>query len=146
MATVLVVDDDQSIREMLVIALDQHDVIEAGHGQEALAKLSDERIDLVLLDVMMPTLDGIETLRRLRVDPRHRDLPVAIITAKVGEDDHLRGFQAGADAYITKPFDPAEITDTIEQLLRRTPDERRRIREAEREKAALLRQVERRFR
>lgn len=146
MAVVLVVDDDPNVREVVTAALDRHQVVQAADGQEALTRLGEERVDVVLLDVMMPQLDGIETLRRIRVDGRHRELPVALITAKVGEDDHLRGYQAGADAYITKPFEPEKVAETVEQLLRRSPDERERVREAEKERAALLRQLERRFR
>lgn len=146
MAIVLVVDDDDSVRELMEVALEGHHVIGARDGQEALEKLADERVDAVVLDIMMPRLDGIETLRRMRLDSALREMPVVVLTAKVGEDDHLRGFQAGADAYVTKPFEPDVLAETLDTVLGLTPEERQRRREHEKEKAALLRQLERRFR
>jgi CheY-like chemotaxis protein len=146
MATVLVVDDDDSVLETLEAALEAHEVVTAGDGQEALDTLGRQHVDAVVLDIMMPRLDGIETLRRMRLDSSLRDVPVVVLTGKVGEDDHLRGFQAGADAYVTKPFDPETLVEALEQVLHLSPDERQRRREEEKERAALLRQLERRFR
>ncbi len=146
MAIVLVVDDDDSVRELMDVALETHHVIAARDGQEALEKLAEQRVDAVVLDIMMPRLDGIETLRRMRLDSSLRDMPVVVLTAKVGEDDHLRGFQAGADAYVTKPFEPDTLVEALDTVLDLTPEERQRRREHEKERAALLRQLERRFR
>lgn len=146
MVSILVVDDDPGIRELLEVALDAHQVRFAKDGVEALEMLANEKVEVVVLDVMMPRLDGIETLRRIRVDSRTQELPVIMLTAKVNEDDHLRGWQAGADAYVTKPFDPDGLEQVINEVRRRSPDEREQIREAEKARAALLRQVERRFR
>jgi DNA-binding response OmpR family regulator len=146
MAIVLMVDDDASVRDLVDVTLEKHHVIFAADGVEALAKLDDQRVDAIVLDVMMPRLDGIEVLRRIRTDTRHRDLPVVMLTARVGEDDHLRGYQGGADAYLTKPFDPDTLVGTLEAVLQRSPEERTRARESEKERAALLRQLERRFR
>lgn len=146
MAVVLVVDDDPGVRQVVSVSLDQYEVVLAADGAEALDKLGLLDVDAVVLDVMMPRLDGIETLRRIRSDARLRDLPVVMLTAKVGEDDHLRGFQAGADAYVTKPFEPDDLQATVDMVIGKTPDERRAARESEKERAALLRQLERRFR
>lgn len=146
MAVVLVVDDDPGVRQVVSVSLDQYEVVLAADGAEALDKLGLLDVDAVVLDVMMPRLDGIETLRRIRSDARLRDLPVVMLTAKVGEDDHLRGFQAGADAYVTKPFEPDDLQATVDMVIGKSPDERRAARESEKERAALLRQLERRFR
>ncbi|MGH3440747.1 MAG: response regulator transcription factor [Nitriliruptorales bacterium] len=146
MVSILVVDDDPGIRQLLEVTLEGHEVTFAKDGVEALELLPTHKVDVVVLDVMMPRLDGIETLRRIRVDSKNQELPVILLSAKVNEDDHLRGYQAGADAYVTKPFDPEYLERVIEEVRRRSPEDRERIREAEKAKAALLRQVERRFR
>ncbi|HEX2028403.1 MAG TPA: response regulator [Nitriliruptorales bacterium] len=146
MTNILVVDDDPGIRGVLEVALSDYRTLFAEDGVEALELLARQRVDLILLDLMMPRLDGIETLRRIRGDARLRDIPVVLLTARVGEDDHLRGYQAGADAYITKPFDPEDLVSVVEEVRGRSPEARLRIRESEKAKAALLRQVERRFR
>ena len=146
MTNVLVADDDEGVRGVLELALDRYTLFFAHDGQDALDQLAKQRVDAVVLDVMMPRLDGIETLRRMRLDSRLRDLPVILLTARVGEDDHLRGFQVGADAYMTKPFDPDLLVALVEEVLARPVDQRQRIREDEKAKALLLHQLERRFR
>jgi CheY-like chemotaxis protein len=134
MATVLVADDDPSICELVEVCLERHRVVSAADGAEALNALASHAVDVIVLDIMMPKVDGIEVLRRIRTDSRHRDLPVVILTARVGEDDHLRGYQGGADGYLTKPFDPDDLASTIETVLARTPEERVRVRESEKER------------
>jgi CheY-like chemotaxis protein len=146
LAMVLVVDDDPSIRDLLQVVLDRHKVLLAADGEEALRKLAEQPVDAVVLDVMMPHVDGMEVLRRIRADARHRDMIVILLTARADEDDHLRGFREGADAYITKPFDPETLVKTLNEVLERSPEKRAAIRESEKERAALLRQLERRFR
>ncbi len=147
MATrILVVDDDPGVRSVIELALDGYELYFAEDGMEALELLEHQDVDAVVLDVMMPRLDGIETLRRIRLGERSGDLPVVMLTARVGEDDHMRGYQAGADAYVTKPFDPDDLVAVVEEVCTRTPEARARFRENEKAKAALLRQVERRFR
>ena len=146
MTNVLVVDDDEGVRGVLELALDRYTLFFAQDGQEALDLLARQRVDLVVLDVMMPRMDGIETLRRMRLDSKMRDLPVILLTARVGEDDHLRGFQVGADAYMTKPFDPDQLVAMVEEVRSRPADQRQRIPEDEKAKALLLHQLERRFR
>ncbi|MBW3561063.1 MAG: response regulator [Actinobacteria bacterium] len=145
MPRALVVDDDADIRSVIEVTLDSYECVFAEDGIEALDVLTREEVDVVVLDVMMPRMDGIETLRTIRKDKQLRDLPVVMLTARVAEDDHLRGFSSGADAYLTKPFDPDVLCEVVEAV-RRLPDEdRERLRDEEKAKALLLRQIERRF-
>lgn len=146
MVRVLVADDDPGVRGLLEVMLDGYDLVFAENGAEALDLLTRQRVDVVLLDVMMPRMDGLETLRRIRLDARNANIPVVMLTARVGEDDHLRAFQLGADAYVTKPFEHEALVGTIDEVRARSPEQRLRIREAETAKASLLRQLERRFR
>jgi CheY-like chemotaxis protein len=145
-ASILVVDDDPGVRGVIEVALDGYTVSFAQDGVEALELLAHQHVDVVLMDVMMPRLDGLEALRRMRADPALGEVPVIMLSARVGEDDHLRGYQAGADGYVTKPFDPDQLVAVIEQVRSRSPEARAQFRDAEKAKAALLRQVERRFR
>jgi len=115
---VLVVDDDPHIRE-LVRAFLRHagfEVDEAANGVEALAALEAERVDLVIVDVMMPELDGWELCRRLR---ERYDYPVLMLTARGEPADRLRGFELGSDDYLVKPFEPLELVARAQALLRR---------------------------
>lgn len=150
MARILVVDDDAAIRDLVTVILaDEHEVTAAQDGAEALELLESQgaqgAVDAVVLDVMMPKVDGFEVLRRLRARRATRELPIIMLTARSREDDHLEGFSSGADAYITKPFEPSELATTVAAVLARTPEQRAEIRDAERARASLLRQVERRF-
>lgn len=145
-ARILVVDDDPGVRGVVELALDRYELFFAEDGVEALEMLEHQQVDAVVMDVMMPQLDGVEALKRIRLDETTQDLPVVMLTAKVGEDDHLRGYQAGADAYVTKPFDPDDLVGAVEEVLARSSEAREKFRETEQAKAALLRQVERRFR
>jgi len=114
---VLVVDDDPDVRRLcgMNLAWDGHEIIEASGGAEGLALVSSEAPDAVLLDVMMPNVDGIEALRRIRESEDTVDLPVVLISARVGIDDQIAGWAAGADGYITKPFAPADLTDALRE-------------------------------
>jgi len=115
---VLVVDDEpRMIRFIRMnLELERYRVIEASNGLEALDQVRDHLPDLVLLDVMMPELDGFETLQLLR---EISTVPVIILTAKRDEDDIVRGLELGADDYITKPFSPRELTSRVNAVLRR---------------------------
>jgi two-component system KDP operon response regulator KdpE len=116
---VLVVDDEAPIQRFLRAELEAqgYRVLLASNGVEALDHLEDDRPDLVLLDVMMPEMDGFETLRRLR---QHSPVPVIMLTARGGDTDKVRGLQSGADDYITKPFNPEELSARIGAVLRRS--------------------------
>ncbi len=119
---VLVVDDDPDIRELIVETLgrDRYRPIEARDGIEAIALCREERPDIVVLDVMMPDLDGLEVCRRLRGDALTAHIPILMLTAKGMLEDKLRGMETGADDYLTKPFDPLELEARINMHLRRS--------------------------
>ncbi|MFN8041184.1 MAG: response regulator transcription factor [Acidimicrobiales bacterium] len=119
-ARVLVVDDDENIRYLLHMAV-QHagfEVADAGTGREALTAVDDWHPDLVLLDVMLPDLDGFEVCRRLRTD--RSTTPVIFLTARDELDDRLRGLTIGGDDYVTKPFSLEEVVARIQVVLRRS--------------------------
>lgn len=118
MSRVLVVDDDATVREVVVDYLRAagHEVREAVDGSGALAAVRDERADLVVLDVMMPGLDGLEVCRRLRVTS---DVPIVLLTALGSEQDRVVGLEIGADDYVTKPFSPRELVLRVDSILRR---------------------------
>jgi DNA-binding response OmpR family regulator len=118
---VLVADDDEDILDLVVFRLEQanYDVASATNGAEALA-LARERIpDLAILDVMMPKLDGYEVTRQIRANDETRGMPVILLTARVQEADVTRGFEAGADDYIKKPFSPQELRARVQSILGR---------------------------
>lgn len=116
---VLVVEDDERVRrvEGLILASAQLEIEEAKGGQEALDRLKAETFDLVVLDLMMPEVDGMQVLKTLRAHPRTENLPVIIVTAKNSDREVLEGFQSGANYYITKPFEPRELVDSVELIL-----------------------------
>jgi len=116
---VLVVDDEPAIVRLVRARLqaDGHAVITADRGELALDLVERERPDLVLLDLMMPGMDGFETLRRMRTTSQ---VPVIMLTARSGDADKLRGFERGADDYVTKPFNPDELAARVQAMLRRT--------------------------
>jgi diguanylate cyclase (GGDEF)-like protein len=120
---VLVVDDDRNLRKIISTNLELagYDVATAADGTEALAQVDGEPPDLVLLDVMMPKMDGYETARRLRTHPNPSvaNVPIIMLTAKGETDDKLRGFEAGADDYITKPFGPRELLARVRAKIKR---------------------------
>jgi two-component system KDP operon response regulator KdpE len=116
---ILVVDDEPRIIQFIRLNLehDGFEVYEATTGPQALEKLRDQMPDLILLDVMMPDLDGFETLRLIR---ELSTIPVIMLTAKGEEDDRVRGLELGADDYVTKPFSPRELVSRVRAVLRRT--------------------------
>ena len=115
------VDDDAVVRELLRLnfELEGHEVLEADDGGGALAILRLEHPDAVLLDVMMPAPNGFEVCSTLRADPAIADTPVVLLTARALSADRMRGLDAGADAYVTKPFDPLELVELVEGLVAR---------------------------
>jgi DNA-binding response OmpR family regulator len=123
MARVLVVDDDHTVREVVVSYLRaaRHDVDEAVDGERALAVMRDHPADLVVLDLMLPGIDGLEVCRRLRAAG---DVPVIMLTALGEETDRVVGLEQGADDYVTKPFSPRELVLRVESVLRRAGEGR----------------------
>ena len=118
---ILVVDDDLDTVKLVGTTLEKqgYTIMAAQDGQEALDKVAQHRPDLILLDVMMPKMDGIEVLRRLRADPATAHIPVILFTAKAQVDDKVAGLDAGADEYLTKPTHPAELVARVRSLLKR---------------------------
>ncbi|GAA1783788.1 hypothetical protein GCM10009682_02410 [Luedemannella flava] len=122
MTTVLVADDDADIRDLVVFKLEQLglDVIAAPDGQVALDEVRARRPELVVLDIAMPGLSGIDVCREIRADPQIANTLVVMLTARVQEQDVEVGFSAGADDYVTKPFSPRELVSRIQSLLSRS--------------------------
>ena len=118
---VLVADDDSDIRELVTYRLTRsgYDVIGAADGEEAFELAASRQPDLCVLDVMMPKLDGLELTRRLRALPATAATPVILLTARSQEDDVARGFDAGADDYLRKPFSPDELGARVRAILGR---------------------------
>jgi DNA-binding response OmpR family regulator len=147
MAEILVVDDDPDIRALIRLTLESygHLVREAGDGFEALDALEERPPEGMVLDVMMPRMDGYGVLRAMR----QRDLApatrVLILTCKTEERDFMRGWELGADDYQTKPFEPDVLAEQVTKLLRTSTETLHSRRQAELEKAELLDRVESAF-
>ena len=147
MAEVLVVDDEPEIRQILSYLLEfaGHEVRTAADGEEAVAALAEHAPDCVILDVMMPKLDGFGVLRVRKERNLAPSARVVLLTAKSGERDFSRGWELGADEYVVKPFDGEELLARVEDLLSLGPEELAAHRRAEREKSALLERIESTF-
>lgn len=115
---ILIVDDEKDIRELISFYLIKEgiDVLEASNGQEALDIFESEYVDLGIIDVMMPIMDGFELVENLK---EFKDVPVIMLTAKDESKDKLRGFSVGADDYVVKPFDPSELIARVKAILKR---------------------------
>ena len=120
MSTVLIVDDSSTVREMVSDILRKSGlaIIEAADGKEAQEKIQTTSPDLVVTDIVMPKMNGYELCRWIKNDPKAQKIPVVMCTSKSEEFDRYWGMKQGADAYIAKPFHPAELVKTIKQLLR----------------------------
>jgi len=120
-ARVLVADDEDDVRELVVYRLSRsgYDVVEARDGEEALRLAGERTPDLLVLDVMMPRIDGYELTRRLRAEPATSRVPVILLTARTQENDVSQGFEAGADDYLKKPFNPDELLARVRAVLGR---------------------------
>ena len=116
---VLVVDDEIYIVHILDFSLgmEGYEVITALDGEQALERMESDRPDLVVLDIMMPKLDGYEVCRTIKSNPASRHIPVILLSAKGRNVDQKMGFDVGADDYITKPFSPRKLVERINQLL-----------------------------
>jgi CheY-like chemotaxis protein len=116
---VLVVDDDRVIQQLLEVNLELEGyevVATAADGREALEKIAALKPDLVILDIMMPKMDGLEVCRRLRADPELAKIPVILLSARAQDMDIREGLEIGASAYLTKPFDPVELLEVVGRL------------------------------
>ena len=147
MADVLVVDDDPDIRSMLAMVLDDAGfrVREAADGVAALAALEEKAPDLMVLDVMMPNVDGFGVLRSRRQKGLAPGTRVLMLTAKTAERDFVRGWELGADEYLTKPFDIERLVNKIKELIQTSTATLQERREAELQKAELLERLESAF-
>lgn len=120
--SILVVEDEDAIREMLVMVLEQADlrVTAVASAEQALAALAENRVDLVVLDWMLPGISGVELAKRLKREPSYKDLSIILLTARGEEEDKIRGLEIGADDYMTKPFSPKELIARIKAVMRRS--------------------------
>src|SRR5438445_8554454 len=119
--TILVIDDEPDLLELVQFNLqkDGYDVVVASDGQSGLEIAQKHVPNVVVLDLMMPGIDGLEVCRQLRADIRTRKIPMIMLTAKAGEADRIVGLEMGADDYLTKPFSPRELVARVKALLRR---------------------------
>jgi two-component system alkaline phosphatase synthesis response regulator PhoP/two-component system response regulator VicR len=117
---ILVCDDERNIVRMIQVNLERqgYSVITAYDGKEGLEKIRSEKPDLVVLDVMMPYMDGFEVLKTLRREPEFENLPVIMLTAKAQDKDVFEGYHYGADMYLTKPFNPMELVTFVKRIIK----------------------------
>jgi len=115
---ILAVDDERHIVRLIQVNLERagYQVITAYDGREALKKIEEEHPDLVVLDVMMPYMNGLEALKQIRANPKTRNLPVIMLTAKAQDQDVFQGYSYGVDIYLTKPFNPVELLTFVKRI------------------------------
>jgi DNA-binding response OmpR family regulator len=123
---ILVIDDDPGVRMLCKIAFraDGDEVVEAASGREGLELLLAESVDAVVLDVMLPSINGFEVLRRIRENAQTSDLPVVLLSVRVGVQDQIDGWRAGADEYLTKPFSPSALAAKLYEICGMAPRDR----------------------
>lgn len=116
---ILVCDDERSIVRLIQVNLERQgwEVITAYDGKDGLEKIMSEQPDIIVLDVMMPYMDGFEVLKNLRREPSTQKLPVVMLTAKAQDKDVFEGYHYGADVYLTKPFNPMELVTFIKRII-----------------------------
>ncbi len=115
---ILVVDDEKHIVKLVEVNLKKHgyDVVTAYDGVEALEKVESEHPDMLVLDVMMPRMNGFDVLKRLQSNPHTQEIPVIMLTAKAQDADIFKGWQSGVSSYLTKPFNPRELLTFVERI------------------------------
>ncbi len=128
---VLVIDDEPDVLLLCRVNFEWagHEILEARDGNTGVHLAKQGHPDVIVLDVMLPHKDGFETLSELRTDPEVAAIPVILLTAKTQSRDRLRGFQAGASEYVTKPFSPSALTSTVQRIADMSAQERDRYRE-----------------
>jgi two-component system phosphate regulon response regulator PhoB len=128
---ILVVDDEEDILELIKynLELENYEVISASSGEECLKKVTEYKLDLIVLDLMLPGISGLEVCKKLKIESETLDIPIIMLTAKSTESDIVLGLELGADDYITKPFSPKVLTARIKSVLRRSkiPDDQAQI-------------------
>jgi DNA-binding response OmpR family regulator len=147
-ARILVVDDNDDVRQLVagVLGEEGHKVQLAADGASALEAMRREAPDVVVLDIMMPEVDGYTVLKTMNDEGLKKRIKVFVLTAKTAENDWVRGYRLGADHYLPKPFTMVELIDGLNSLLKATPEQLRKRRDAEIEKARLLSRLENTFR
>ena len=122
---ILVVDDEKDLTALVSLHMKMagYEVLSASNGEKALVVARQEKPDLIILDLMLPKIDGWEVCRRLRQDPEIKNVPVIMLTARAETEDKLKGFEAGADDYVTKPFSPRELVARVKRVLARAEAE-----------------------
>jgi len=117
---ILLVDDEKDLVETLTFRLEanEYEVVKAYNGQEGLDKARKEKPDLIILDLMLPKIDGYKVCRMLKFDEKYKKIPIIMFTARAREEDRKMGEEVGADAYITKPFEPQALLGKIQELLK----------------------------
>jgi two-component system chemotaxis response regulator CheY len=120
MKTIMTVDDSASLRQMIAVVLrgSGYSVVEAVDGIDGLSKVASQKLDLVLTDVNMPQMDGLEFTRRLRAMPQYKFTPIVLLTTESHTDKKLQGKAAGATAWIIKPFDPDQLLAVVKKVMR----------------------------
>ncbi len=121
---ILVVDDERHIVRLVEVNLTRagYEVATAYDGVEALEKIADDLPDMIILDVMMPRMDGFEVLKKLQSDAKYKDIPVIMLTAKAQDADIFKGWQSGVSSYLTKPFNPKELLVFVERIFQSMED------------------------
>lgn len=124
-AKILVCDDERHIVRLIQVNLERqgYQVVTAYDGKEGLEKVRSEKPNMMVLDVMMPYMDGFEVLKTLRRDPDTENLPVIMLTAKAQDKDVFEGYHYGADMYLTKPFNPMELVTFVKRILNGSKDD-----------------------
>ncbi len=119
-AVILCVDDEQANLKLLekILLPRGYSLVSASSGEDALLKIKSQAIDLVLLDILMPGMDGFEVCRQIKTDPELRNIPVIIVTSLSAKQDRIRGIEAGAEEFVSKPFDPTDVLARIKLLLK----------------------------
>ncbi|MBN1869307.1 MAG: response regulator [Candidatus Omnitrophica bacterium] len=118
---ILIVDDEKNLIGLVALHMRMagYEPLFATDGEEALAIVEKEKPDLIILDLMLPKIDGSNVCKLIRKEDAFKDIPIIMLTAKAGIEDKLRGFEAGADDYVTKPFSPKELVARVKRVLAR---------------------------
>lgn len=142
---ILVVDDDPTMVKLINVnlKLNNYAVLEANSGEQALEIVDSEQLDLVVLDIMMPGVDGWEVLRQIRSKSKTQEMPVILVTAKTQDSDVIKGWELGADEYVIKPFNPLLLVEVVRMVLDRSYEERLERRKKQKEKLEVLRSLSR---
>jgi DNA-binding response OmpR family regulator len=118
---VLVIDDEEYIQHILHFSFgaEGYEVLTASDGEEGVNKARSEKPDVIVMDIMMPKMDGYEACKKLKADPQTKDIPVILLTAKGRDTDRKLGSEAGADDYVVKPFSPGRLIERVEGIVKR---------------------------